>query len=671
MMRALPFLVSLAILLTSAARAEDAQAFAAWKNGPLPFSFTYGGKSSSEFSGWTKSEETLTAEGGTIHRYTFRDPATSLKIVADVRTFAGFPAVDWVMHFTNESEQDTPVIENLQPLFWTMPVQGSPVLHWAQGSNAAPDDFAPQESDLGPGKSATLNSTGGRSSNNEMPFFNLQDGDHGLLGAIGWTGNWIAHFRSADDGKSVALDAGMQKTHFVLHSGETVRTPRIVLLDWKGDLTGAQNLWRQFVLAYYSPREPDGSLVVMPASLGTWGSESVEDRKKTVDLIRKYQVPLDCYWIDAGWYGSKDDWPHQRGNWTPNPAYFPPPEGLRGIGGYLRGNDLGFILWLEAETADPGSDTLTKHPDWYLKKDDPNAPALLNLGSLAGLNGMTGLLSATITPSFISWYRQDFNIEPESYWAKNDTPDRVGVTEMEDIDGLYAYWDELRRAHPGLQIDNCASGGRRLDIETMSRSVSLWRSDYCCSPFDPIGDQRMTQALNIWVPLNSGDDGPFGGPTPQPTKDAEFAGGDPVPDTGTIYAARSAYSAGLTFGAARPPLTVLGPIVREFDQVRPFTIGDFYPLTPYNGDPAAWCVLQWHRPDLKSGVVVCLRRQNSTNDSMHLALRAIDPAAQYDVEIRSGIAPVQTQTMSGTDLAILAVTINDKPGSTLVFYKEK
>ena len=50
-------------------------------------------------------------------------------------------------------------------------------------------------------------------------------------------------------------------------------------------------------------------------------------------------------------------------------------------------------------------------------------------------------------------------------------PDRVGVTEMQDIDGLYTFWDELRRAHPGLQIDNCASGGRRLDVETMSRSV--------------------------------------------------------------------------------------------------------------------------------------------------------------------------------------------------------
>ena len=39
-------------------------------------------------------------------------------------------------------------------------------------------------------------------------------------------------------------------------------------------------------------------------------------------------------------------------------------------------------------------------------------------------------------------------------------------------------WDELRRRHPGLWIDNCASGGRRIDLETLTRSLPLWPSDF-------------------------------------------------------------------------------------------------------------------------------------------------------------------------------------------------
>ena len=43
--------------------------------------------------------------------------------------------------------------------------------------------------------------------------------------------------------------------------------------------------------------------------------------------------------------------------------------------------------------------------------------------------------------------------------------------------GLYSLWDRILSAHPGLMIDDCSSGGRRIDLETLSRSFPLWRSD--------------------------------------------------------------------------------------------------------------------------------------------------------------------------------------------------
>ncbi len=41
------------------------------------------------------------------------------------------------------------------------------------------------------------------------------------------------------------------------------------------------------------------------------------------------------------------------------------------------------------------------------------------------------------------------------------------MTEIRYVEGHYAMWDELRARHPGLWIDNCASGGRRIDLETL------------------------------------------------------------------------------------------------------------------------------------------------------------------------------------------------------------
>jgi len=51
------------------------------------------------------------------------------------------------------------------------------------------------------------------------------------------------------------------------------------------------------------------------------------------------------------------------------------------------------------------------------------------------------------------------------------------MTEIQHIEGLYALWDRILAAHPSIVIDNCASGGRRIDLETLRRSIGLWRSD--------------------------------------------------------------------------------------------------------------------------------------------------------------------------------------------------
>lgn len=66
--------------------------------------------------------------------------------------------------------------------------------------------------------------------------------------------------------------------------------------------------------------------------------------------------------------------------------------------------------------------------------------------------------------------------------------------------GLYAFWDALLARHPGLIIDNCASGGRRIDLETVSRSIPLWRTDY--RYFEPNGYQCHTYGLSFSIPFS-------------------------------------------------------------------------------------------------------------------------------------------------------------------------
>ena len=57
----------------------------------------------------------------------------------------------------------------------------------------------------------------------------------------------------------------------------------------------------------------------------------------------------------------------------------------------------------------------------------------------------------------------------------------MGITENLYNHGLYTYWDAIRaagaRQNSAFAIDNCASGGNRIDLESLSRTVFLWRND--------------------------------------------------------------------------------------------------------------------------------------------------------------------------------------------------
>ena len=108
--------------------------------------------------------------------------------------------------------------------------------------------------------------------------------------------------------------------------------------------------------------------------------------------------------------------------------------------------------------------------DWT--KDGEHDSFLFNLGNPEACRWMSRYIGDFIEQNGIDYYRQDFNIEPEGFWYANDKPGRQGICEIRYIEGLYAFWDYLLQRFPHLLIDNCASGGRRLDLETTSRSAA-------------------------------------------------------------------------------------------------------------------------------------------------------------------------------------------------------
>ena len=222
----------------------------------------------------------------------------------------------------------------------------------------------------------------------------------------------------------------------------------------------------------------------------------------------------------------------------------------------------------------------------------------------------------------IDCLRQDFNFEPLPYWRSKDEPDRQGVAEIRHILGLYRLWDALLTRFPHLIIDNCASGGRRIDIETLRRSVPLWRNDGQCPANFP-AELNQAQGINYawWLPYSgTGTGRPWG----------------------DIYRTRSSYAPGLTtnfafserdaFGAEAGQLAWIAKFGAEYLRVRPYLTEDFYPLTSGVSGDDAWCAVQYHRSAQGDGILQAFRRALSPYTAARFALRGLQAEKMYCFE---------------------------------------
>jgi len=648
--------------------------------------FRYGGKDSDDLlPEWETGVSTETNARGKLTHRACVDPETGLKVTLHMQTFDGSPAKDWVAELENCGATDTPMIEDILAMDVSVPIppQERLQLHYANGSACRMDDFLPRTTDLPPKARNVLTPHGGRSSNGAFPFMNLQRKDCGLVLAIGWSGQWMARLERESD--SLRIAAGMERTHLRLHPGETIRTPRILVLSWEGnDAEKGNNLLRQILLAHYLPRI-DGELVMPPTAQCLQAyfylTGKASERFEMTALPKVAAIGAEAYWIDACWYGNQAQWWEAVGSWDTNRERF--PHGLKPISDAAHQAGMKFVLWFEPERVRPDSLLHREHPEFLLACEKDRSNLLFNLGMPDARQHITDLISEIISENGVDIYRQDFNFDPLPYWQAADSADRVGITEIRYVEGHYAFWDELRRRHPELWIDNCASGGRRIDLETLSRSLPLWPSDFsdvCGLPFGQglhVGDQCINAGLARWVPLFGGGAWNF---TPYSTRSEIIGGftfgvhidhGDfPSDDGPSIVGSNDVLAKGRTLLDDDFPVSQAQAAIREWKSVRPLFLGDFHLLLPLTVAYHDWCAWQFHRNDMDAGFAIFFRRHRSPFPTMDVALKCIIPDAHYEVSLSSGYEEAPRKRMTGTQLRRLPIVISEMPGSLLLRYTQ-
>ncbi len=618
-------------------------------NAEYPFSFVLDSKP------WAGSGITTTKSlpGHRRERETiFEDPAAGLRVRSVAIEYEDFPTIEWTLYFSNTGSNDTPIISDIQALDTVFPFPKASELtlhHWA-GSQATMDDYRPFETRLSDAAATRLASKGGRGSDGVWPYFNLDAGSAGVIVAVGWPGQWAAAL-NRDPASGLHVRAGQELTHFRLKPGEEVRSPLIVLQFWNGgNWVRAQNFWRRWMREHNVPRL-NGALPppLFPASSANQLSEmqkaNEQNQKQFIGGYLDHGIHLDFWWMDAGWYTFREGW-WNVGTWEVDRRRF--PNGLRAVSDYAHARGVKTLLWFEPERVTPGTWLYENHKEWLLGAEGKQK--LLDLGNPAARQWVIDHVEQVMTAEGIDIYRQDFNFEPLGYWRANDAPDRQGITEIKHVTGYLAFWDALRRRHPGLLIDTCASGGRRNDLETLRRAVPLHKSDMEYPNLT--AKQTQLYGLAFWAPY-------FGAPV-YPA------------DRVDVYGFRSGLApmTGVGYDTRREDLdyALLKRLVGEWRKAAPIILhGDYYPLTAWSAANDGWLAYQFDWPEQNQGLVQAFRRPESPEDSVRLHLEGLDPKGIY---LLSDADRDATNSVSGKELMEtgVLVSLTNRPSAALITY---
>lgn len=285
-------------------------------------------------------------------------------------------------------------------------------------------------------------------------------------------GNWIIKVREEKSSKNslfhAVLELGLsdEKLKMCIKPGQQVELPEILILNLPegGIMQAAPGLHKYFLKHALKPSDRH-----IPVVYNTWFD--VFDFLKTERLEKQLEAArlLGCevFVIDAGWYGAQEgDWSAQTGDWREklNGAF---RGHMREFADTVRQKGLGFGLWMEPERIGPHTPIAMEHPEWFIQAG--NGYLYPDIMKQEVYEYIRNQISGLIAKYDLVWMKLDFNFELGF--------DPYGSEFLLYYESWYSILEGLRNEYPGVFIEGCASGGMRLEMNSISHCDAHFLSD--------------------------------------------------------------------------------------------------------------------------------------------------------------------------------------------------
>jgi alpha-galactosidase len=316
-----------------------------------------------------------------------------------------------------------------------------------------------------------------------FPFVAVEDTEAGVVwGAqLAWAGSWqMEIFRQHDD---VCISGGLADREFghwhkTLQPGESLETPPATLACVHGGLDELCDRLTamQARAVNRQPKIEQDLPIVFNEWCTTWGDPS-QDK---VTAIAKCLTGSDTTFlvIDAGWYkNDTSDWNSGHGDWVPSSKLF--SEGLAKTAALIREQGLIPGLWFEMETVGCSSAAFSL-VDHLLQRD--GIPVTVRQRRFWDLNDpfavdyLTEKVIDLLESCGFGYLKVDYN-ETIGLGCENGGAESLGEGLRRHTLGIYRFFEKIRERLPDLVIENCSSGGHRLEPSMLARTAMSSFSD--------------------------------------------------------------------------------------------------------------------------------------------------------------------------------------------------
>lgn len=323
-------------------------------------------------------------------------------------------------------------------------------------------------------KTIELTNTGNWSTKEYLPmgYLSNEEADTAIYWQIEHNGSWHAEISDQNDHFYLALSGPTEvQSHWFqnLKPGESFTTVPVAVGVSDADFAKAIGQLTKYRRMIRRVNKDDENLPVIFNDYMNclFGDPTTEKELPLIDAAA--EAGCEYYVIDAGWY-APGLWWDSVGEWQESRERF--PGGIKEVTDYIRGKGMVPGVWLELEVMGINCEKAKNAPDdWFFirhgKRVFDRSRYQLDFRNPAVIDHVNEVIDRVVNEYGVGYIKMDYNIEP-GIGTELDA-DSVGAGLLAHERAYLAWLDSVFKKYPDLVIENCSSGGLRIDYALLSR----------------------------------------------------------------------------------------------------------------------------------------------------------------------------------------------------------